>query len=72
MKIKKITNQIRRDFWADMECEHCGNIDMNISGYDDHYFHTNVIPKMECKVCTKTAGDDYRPLTTKYPEGQII
>ena len=37
MKIKKITFQIRRDFTAIYECEHCGNTEhvmatmMNIS-----------------------------------------
>lgn len=72
MKIKKINNQSRRDFWADMECEHCDNIENNVSGYDDSYFHSNVIPKMKCKKCDKTSGDDYRPLGTKYPENQIV
>jgi hypothetical protein len=72
MKIKKITNQIRRDFRADMECEHCGNIEKNVSGYDDSYFHSKVIPDMECKKCGKKASDDYRPLTTKYPDGMQV
>ncbi|HKJ34276.1 MAG TPA: hypothetical protein VJ945_01410 [Flavobacteriaceae bacterium] len=72
MKIKKINSQSRRDFWADMECEHCGHIEKNVSGYDDANFHQNVIPKMECKECGKTSGDDYRPLTTKYPEGMQL
>jgi len=72
MKIKKINSQSRRDFWADMECEHCGNIEKGVSGYDDAFFHSNVIPKMKCKKCDKTSGDDYRPLTTKYPENQIV
>lgn len=70
MKIKKINNQIRRDFWADMECEHCGYIESNVSGYDDDNFHRNVIPRMKCPECGKTAPEDYRPLTTKYPEGE--
>jgi hypothetical protein len=72
MKILKITNQIRRDFWADMECEHCGYIEKNVSGYDDSYFHSEVIPDMECKKCGKKASDDYRPLTTKYPDGMQV
>ena len=67
MKIKKITWQYRRDFYADYECEHCGHVE-NSEGYDDAYFHTEVIPKMKCKECEKTAGEDYRPLTTKYAE----
>lgn len=39
MRIKKILNQYRRDFYADYECEHCGHIVANKSGYDDAYFH---------------------------------
>ena len=69
MKIKEIKSQHRRDFWADMECEHCGHIEYNVSCYDDAYFHKNVIPEMECKSCGKKASENYRPLTTKYPEG---
>ena len=72
MKIKQINSQHRRDFWADYECEHCGYIEKNAYGYDDANFHQNVIPKMECKQCGKTANNNYRPLTTKYPERMQI
>lgn len=72
MKIQKITSQSRRDFWATMECEHCGDIKTDVSGYDDANFHANVIPKMKCRECGQTSGDDYRPLTTKYHEDEII
>ena len=72
MKIKQINNQIRRDFWADYECEHCGYIEKNKQGYDDANFHQNVIPKMKCPKCGKVADSNYRPLTTKYPEGQVV
>ncbi len=68
MKIKTIKSQNRRDFWAIYECEHCGTTREG-SGYDDANFHENVIPVMKCESCGKTAGDNYRPLTTKYPEG---
>lgn len=71
MKIKTITSQYRRDFSADYECEHCGNIQKG-GGYDDANFHQNVIPAMECNKCGKTAGDNYRPLATKYPDSQIV
>ena len=71
MKIKKITSQHRRDFTAVYECEHCG-LEKVGSGYDDANYHNNVIPNMKCLVCGKSAGDDYRPLTTKYPEGMQI
>ncbi len=68
MKIKEITSQRRRDFRAIYICEHCG-YEEKCSGYDDTNFHQNVIPKMKCRKCEKIAGDDYRPLTTKYPDG---
>jgi hypothetical protein len=69
MRIQKITSQYRRDFTAVMECEHCNYVESNVSGYDDAYFHKNVIPTMKCKKCSKTSDENYRPLTTKYPEG---
>ena len=72
MKIKQINRQNRRDFYADYECESCGNVEKDKSGYDDANFHNNVIPKMVCKVCGKTSMDsdvEYRPLQSKYQEG---
>lgn len=72
MKIKTITYQHRRDFHADMECEHCGAESKLTTGYDDDFYHGNVIPKMKCDECGLTASEDYRPLTTKYPEGMQI
>ena len=71
MKIKTILRQNRRDFKAIYHCEHCGH-EYEDSGYDDAYFHNVVIPDKECPQCGKKAGDDYRPLTTKYPEGYVI
>ena len=72
MKIKTINRQHRRDFYADYECEGCGHTEKNQPGYDDANFHQNVIPTMICPKCGESAvslGSDYRPLTTKYPEG---
>lgn len=71
MKIKKIKDQIRRDFFAIYECEHCGH-EKHGSGYDDDNFHRNVIPSMKCEKCEKTSGDDYRPMGTKYPASQVV
>lgn len=68
MKIKRIISQYRRDFQAEYVCEHCG-WEKEGSGYDDERFHGSVIPNMQCEKCGKKAGPDYRPLTTKYPEG---
>lgn len=72
MKIKEIKSQHRRDFYATYECEHCGHVTDKQSGYDDANFHNNVIPKMECPSCGKTASDNYRPLAPKYPESKTI
>lgn len=68
MKIKEILNQRRRDFKAIYQCEHCG-YEVEGAGYDDSNFHKNVIPKWICPKCRQSAPDNYRPLTTKYPDG---
>jgi len=71
MKIKEIKSQMRRDFIAVYECEHC-SFEREGSGYDDANFHQNVIPAMKCPKCGKTASDNYRPLATKYPDHVTI
>lgn len=71
MKIKEIISQHRRDFTAVYVCEHCGYEEKG-RGYDDAYFHQNVIPEMKCPECGKTAPKNYRPLTTKYAEGEVV
>jgi primosomal protein N' len=71
MKIQKITEQHRRDFSAVYECEHCGHTETG-SGYDDAYFHRTVVPRMECKQCGKTAGNDFRPMGTKYAAHEVV
>ena len=71
MKIKRITSQCRRDFTATYECEHCGHT-LEGGGYDDANFHQNVIPNMSCPKCGKKSPDEYRPLTTKYREDEVV
>lgn len=71
MIIKEILRQHRRDFEAVYECDHCGH-EYTGSGYDDTYYHANVVPDMKCKKCGKVAKDNYRPLTTKYPDGKSV
>ena len=71
MIILNIVSQSRRDFLAEYECEHCGNI-KECYGYDDSYFHAEVIPKMKCEKCGKTSKEDYTPLTPKYPDGMQV
>lgn len=72
MKIKQILNQHRRDFRADFECEHCGFIERNKSGYDDTYYHQSVVPTLKCPECNKTAPEDARALAPKYPDGVTL
>ena len=74
MKIKQILYQRRRDFSAIFRCEACGH-ECEQRGYDDAYFHENVIPNSACPKCGKTEWEidkNYRPLTTKYPEGMQV
>lgn len=71
MRIKRIISQNRRDFTAIYECEHCGH-EQQGDGYDDAHFHRHVVRAMKCGECDKTAGDDFRPMGTKYPEGMVV
>jgi hypothetical protein len=75
MKIKKITYQHRRDFTAIMKCEFCNEENLDDSGYDDRFYHDEVIPKMKCGKCEKSTfseGGEVINTPTKYPEGQQI
>lgn len=53
MKIKSVKPIGGRDFYATMECEHCGHTQENKSGYDDAYYHDHVIPGQYCGGCGK-------------------
>lgn len=75
MKITKMISQHRRDFTAEYTCEGCGNKDICNSGYDDNYYHENVIPNKKCTKCgesTITLGKPIEPQATKYPDGFVI
>lgn len=71
MHILKILNQHRRDFSAIYKCEHCG-LEEEGNGYDDKYFHEEVIPSWKCSRCGQSADENYQPMTPKYPEGYQI
>lgn len=68
MRIKKILTQHRRDLTCLFICEHCGHTHES-RGYDDRYFHTVVVPDLQCTECKRVAPADFQPLTPKYPEG---
>lgn len=72
MKIKQILTQHRRDFTAIMKCEFCSHEEKDNSGYDDRFYHDNVIPNMKCSKCgesTLSKGGEIVKTNTKYPEG---
>ena len=71
MRISRILRQHRRDFWATYFCEHCG-YEHDGEGYDDDNFHKNVVPKMKCHMCHKTAPANYKPRDPKYHKDQIV
>ena len=75
MKIKRMLDQNRRDFWADFECESCGHVESNMRGYDDRNFHDNVIPNFKCKECGKSRNDlniTQNPTPTRYSDWENI
>lgn len=66
MYLKNKTWQSRRDFTGTYACPHCG-YEHEGQGYDDDYFHHDVIPTMVCPKCGKTGGG---PITNPtIPEG---
>jgi transcription elongation factor Elf1 len=68
MFIKKIAWQMGNDFSADMECEHCGHVGKNDCGYNDGFYHTQVIPAMRCSQCGKNrAGEIEHTNVAVYP-----
>lgn len=71
MKIKEILSQHRRDMELLLVCEHCDH-EVKRDGYDDRFFHSQVIPSIKCKECGKESGDSYRPLTTKYNDLETV
>ena len=75
MKITKMISQNRRDFSAEYTCEGCDHKQIDNSGYDDKYYHENVIPNIQCKNCkesTITLGRPIEPQATKYPENYVV
>lgn len=77
MFIKKITDRIRRVFWAIYECQFCGH-EIRGVGYDNTYFHKDVIPDMECPECGKSTNSDStehnKPpvLQPRYPDDYTV
>ena len=70
MKIKQVTSQHRNDFYADMECEHCGHQDKRTPGYNDAHFHQKVIPAMTCRSCGKNRAGEVPALAAPHDLSQ--
>lgn len=74
MKIIEIKSQMRRDFIAEIECEGC-NVKEEISGYDDDYYHNEVLPERKCKSCGKSRKDlgiVGEKTKTKYASSEVV
>jgi len=77
MFIIKTYNWNRRDFRADMQCEHCGFIKKDISCYDDSNYYENVIPNRKCEKCGESSNSkkSENPVlinTPRYDENLVI
>lgn len=51
MEILEITDQYGRDLYGKLKCEHCGSVEKLSGGYDDAYWHNNVLPARHCSNC---------------------
>jgi hypothetical protein len=71
MKITETYGWHRRDFSFTAKCEHCGNVETNINGYDDDNFYNNVVPDMKCTKCSESTNskpNDNVPKTIIIPK----
>jgi C4-type Zn-finger protein len=57
MKLIRKTQQYRRDFSGILECQSCNHQQHLKSGYDDMYYHKEVIPNIKCENCMKSSID---------------
>lgn len=74
MKIIKTYAWNRRDFSFDAECEACGHVIKDCSGYDDSYFYNSVMPDKKCTECGFKTNDAGVPetITPKHNENKIM
>jgi hypothetical protein len=75
MRICGILSQSRRDFTALMGCEGCGATEKLTTGYDDRYYHDEVIPAMVCKACGESRnslGMTAAKTATRYAAGEVV
>lgn len=56
MFIRKYKTQHRRDFTALLECEGCKHQENLETGYDDEYYHNEILPNRKCPNCGETTN----------------
>ncbi len=75
MKVIKKFNQHRRDLYAELECENCGNKEVDEYAYDDRNYWDNVIPERKCEKCQKSTNDlgiAVERVATKYSDFDVV
>lgn len=65
MKIGRGFELHRNDFYCTYECEHCGAETDRRSGYNDSFFHEQVIPAKHCDKCGKNRAGDQKEIEKK-------
>ena len=75
MKLKEKVSQYRRDTRIILECQSCGYVMPEFTGYDDDNYYVNVIPNIKCTQCGKSSTDldiINEPVKTRYAPWQVI
>lgn len=55
MKVLNIRDIMRNDCTMDIQCEHCGHIEVDKSAYNDSNYIHNVVPDRYCPHCNLNA-----------------
>lgn len=58
MYIEAISNQYGNDLYGTLKCEHCGSTEKLSGGYNDHFWHSKVLPSFHCTSCRKNRAGD--------------
>lgn len=58
MKIIKYTFEMRNDFSAKVQCEHCDHVQDLKYGYHDDNYHNRVLPAITCTSCGKNRAGE--------------
>lgn len=61
MKAINAFNFSRNDCHYEIECEHCGNKEIDKYGYNDEYYRVKVIPAKHCSKCGKDSKGELIP-----------